>query len=274
MNVDFRLYRRIARGACSAALIGSLFGGCASTHKPRFWDKEDGTTVADASATQPNANPTATAATPAAAVVAPTVVAADHTTPADPASGRLSAFDFPDGSPSNPGTQVASASDSQTATAAKSAPASDAFDDGFGPRVPLKGTGNAAATTTTNPSPKTAAAQSTAPSKASDPFADPSASPAVSVGPMAPVVSTAPAVTPSTSPKINPNANPFADTENPVFTTGTQPPPSAAARGQRRFFASATGDSRAARGLFVTVYDVAGRAVVPCLGRADAVRFS
>ena len=51
MNVDFRLYRRIARGACSAALIGSLVGGCASTHKPRFWDKEDGTTVADANAT-------------------------------------------------------------------------------------------------------------------------------------------------------------------------------------------------------------------------------
>src|SRR5580704_4942231 len=140
MNVDFRLYRRIARGACSAALIGSLAGGCASLHKPRFWDKEDGTTVADSNSTQPNANPTATAASPAAAA-APTVVAADHTTPADPASGRVSAFDSPDASPSKPSTQVAAASDSQPAPAAKAAPASDTFDDGFGPRVPINGTG-------------------------------------------------------------------------------------------------------------------------------------
>ena len=273
MNVDFRLYRRIARGACSAALIGSLLGGCASTHKPRFWDKEDGTTVADANGTQPNANPTATASTPAAAVVAPTVVAADHTTPADPASGPVSAFDFPDASPS---TQVASVSDSQPAPAAKSAPTSDAFDDGFGPRVPLKGTGNVAATTTTasTSSPKTVTAQSTAPGKASDPFADPSASPAVSVGTMTPVVERVACRDTDDVAQNQSECESLPQYGESRIHDGHSTSAERAARGQRRFFASATGDSRAASGLCVTVYDVAGRALLSCLGRADAARFS
>ena len=83
----------------------------------------------------------------------------------------------------------------------------------------------------------------------------------------------APAATPTTSPKINPNANPFVDTENPVFTTGTQPPPSTQPAANVAL-CQRPGDSRAARGLFVTVYDVAGCALLACLGRADAARFS
>jgi hypothetical protein len=187
MNVDFRLFRRAARATCSAALVGSLFGGCASLHKPRFWDKGDVASTSDTTASPPNGS--AAAATSTTPPAAPTVVAADHSTPADSTSGQASAYDFPDASPSDSSGQSTLASDSLPAPVEKPGPV---------------------------------------PSRANDPFADTSEPPVISTRPaQSPVASVASVPAASASGQAAATPNPFAETDDPVFATGTQSRPSA-----------------------------------------------
>jgi len=167
MNVDFRFLRQTALGVCGVALLGFLFGGCVSLHKPRFWDKDDATAASTSggSGSQKDKKPSTDPA--ASTKAAPTVVAVDHSTSDDP-TGHVSVFDFSDPSPTASSRQNASASVLQPARPSTSQVAGF-NNDPFAPAVPQSSAaGGLASTPRVAPIAKTSAVQT----KDLDPFAE------------------------------------------------------------------------------------------------------